>query len=302
MILRHAVTPEESGAELKNIVRRGMGISASLLIRLKYSGGLAVNGRPEFSNYRAEAGDVIELDVTAAEPDTEVEPERGELETLMEDQWLIAVNKPSGVIVHPSRAKNSGTLQNFILGHLADTGQRLICHAVNRLDRDTSGVVLFAKSACAKSMLAAALSMPEAEKEYTALVAGSFSPENGVIDAPVGRVQEGNMLRAVLPEGQRAVTHYKTVRRSGEYSIVKFLLQTGRTHQIRVHCLYSGCPILGDGLYFTDKSRAISEKLGVKGQALHAGRLRFRHPGTGDLTELTAPVRRPDIAEFMCVW
>jgi RluA family pseudouridine synthase len=299
VILRHLVTADESGRELKSIVRREMGISAALLIQLKYSGGLVVNGKAEFSNYRTAEGDAIELDVTASEPDTDVPAEDGDVDILMEDEWLIAVNKPSGVLVHPSRAKFTGTVQNFLLGYLKRTGQRLICHAVNRLDRDTSGVVLFAKSGYAKDRLTRALASSTAVKEYIALTAGHFEPGCGTIDAPIRRVEEGNMRRAVLPDGQRAVTHYETLERAGEYSLMGFTLETGRTHQIRVHCLYSGCPILGDRLYFTENSREISERLGLTAQALHAEKLKFIHPATGEPIELIAPVKREDLRRVL---
>jgi len=176
------------------------------------------------------------------------------------------------------------------------------CHAVNRLDRDTGGVVLFAKNSYMKALASAALAEESATKEYLALVYGAM-PERGVIDAPIRRLEERNMLRVPSLDGQRAVTHYETIHitktREENTSLVRLRLETGRTHQIRVHCLHIGHPVMGDKLYNTEESRCLSEKLGIKSQALHANKLGFTEPLSGQRIEVVAP---PKPENFPCIF
>ena len=293
MIIEHRVKAEEEGIALLLILRQSMGLSAAAVRALKAHGGLYVDGVKQFTTYQVRAGELVTADVSLAERDGDNLPEAGPLAVLWEDEGLIAVNKPAGLIVHPSRARLTGTLANFVAGYLESGGQRPICHIVNRLDRDTSGVVLFAKNAHMKAK--AVMALTAAEKRYTALVLGSLTPSDGVIDLPIRRFEPQNMRRIVAEDGRRAVTYYRTLAQgvlAGETcSALELTLETGRTHQIRVHCLAQAAPLIGDPLYCTDQSAALSLKLGVGRQLLHSHYLGFYHPLTGAWVGISAPVQ-----------
>jgi 23S rRNA pseudouridine1911/1915/1917 synthase len=298
MILTYTV-PEGAPVKVYTALRRELGLSSSLVRRMKVTGGILLDGAPVHTTAEALPGSVVSADVTAAEPDCGIVPQDGDVDILYEDEGLLAANKPAGLLVHPSPTRYTGTLANFIAGYLARTGGDGRCHAVNRLDRDTSGVVLFAKNAYMKERAADALSEPDAGKEYAALVCGCPSEPSGVIDVPIRRLEAGNLLRVPDPDGQRAVTEYEVADSREGVSLLRLRLRTGRTHQIRVHCLYLGIPLLGDCLYFTDASRAMSEALGISAQALHARHLRFREPLSGRQLELEAPLLRQDMQKLV---
>jgi len=292
VILTYKACGEDAGRKVYAVLRREFRLSETLVRRLKRYDAIRVDGQPVFTDYRLSPGQVVRVDVTAGEEPSGSVPEAGPIEILFENEGLLAVRKPPGLITHPSRARYTGTLANFVAGYLKAKGEGETCHAVNRLDRDTSGVVLFAKNGYMKALASEALGRPEARKEYTALVCGVPEPLRGTVDRPIRRLRERDMLRIVAEDGQRAVTHYETLgvlEGDCRVSLLRLRLETGRTHQIRVHMLHIGCPILGDGLYSTDASRAISKRLGVETQALHAGVLRFTEPLSGRYLEITAP-------------
>ena len=309
MILRHQVTREEEGTALLLILRRSMGLSAAAVKALKAHDGLEVDGVLRFTTYVVTAGEIVTADVTRAEGESDNLPEDGPLKILFEDAGLIAVDKPPGCIVHPSHSRNTETLANFVAGYLQKSGARPICHIVNRLDRDTSGVVLFAKNAHVKAR--ATVALHSGIKRYTAVIWGEMTPAHGVIDLPIRRLQPRDMLRIVAQDGKPAVTRYRTVGQgvfgtdgeAGEhssplqrYSVLEMTLETGRTHQIRVHCLARGAPLVGDPLYHTAESRAKNQALGVSRQLLHSHYLAFPHPMTGDWVEITSPAVFPEVA------
>ena len=292
MILTYRVSGGEMGRGVYSVLRSEMGLSETAIRRLKRSDAISVNGRSAFTNERLDLGDVVAADVSKAEPESGVVPERGDIEIIYEDEGLVAVNKPAGLLTHPSRAKYTGTLANFVAWHLLERDGAGQCHAVNRLDRDTSGVVLFAKNSHMKALTSKALSDPDSEKEYIALVFGEPDEREGTVDLPIIRLREGDMMRGVSPDGQRAVTRYVTLGSFEAFgdviSLVRMKLETGRTHQIRVHFLAVGNPVLGDGMYYTERSCALSEKIGIHAQALHARRILFREPFGGEMVEITA--------------
>jgi len=296
MIITYTATEKDIGRTVYSIARRELNVSAALLRRLKAANAINVSNAPVFTNYILSPSETVSLDIAAAEQPCDNLPEQGEIDILFENEGLLAVNKPAGIIVHPSRSKNTGTLANFVAGYLGT------CHAVNRLDRDTSGVVLFAKNSYMKALASDALSEQSATKEYLAAVHG-IMPERGVIDTPIRRLEERNMLRIPSQDGQRAVTCYKTIciKEAGEenVSLVRLRLETGRTHQIRVHCLHIGHPVLGDKLYSTEESRVLSIKLGISTQALHAFKLGFTEPLSRQYIEITAPVKPEN---FPCIF
>ncbi|MGE4483735.1 MAG: RluA family pseudouridine synthase [Oscillospiraceae bacterium] len=302
MIITHKTEESQDGRILLGVLRREMKLSASLVRRLKQSSAITVNGESVYTNYVLKAGDEISADITAVEPASDLVPENGDIEVLFENSGLLAVNKLCGMLVHPSRAKYTGTLSNLAAGYLMKSTGNGCCHAVNRLDRDTSGVVLFAKNAHYKDLASRALKDGSAVKEYLAVVCGTFEEHSGIIDLPIKRAREGDMLRVVSPDGQSAVTKYETLSTHeypfGTVSYLRLRLLTGRTHQIRVHCTAMGHPLLGDVLYNDEASRAISEKLGFSAQALHASYLSFRDPVSGKLLDIVAPINRTDMANI----
>ena len=304
MILRYTVPQQSGSKKLLTVLKAEMHLSASLVRRLKHVQAIYVDGRPVYTDHVVAPGEKITADLLAAEPACDIVPENGPLTILFEDKCFLAADKPSGLLVHPSRARYMGTLANYVAGYLLNSGGSGCCHAVNRLDRDTSGIVLFAKNSHWKALGSRALRGSEAEKDYLALVEGVPEGPSGTIDLPIRRQRSGDMLRIVADDGQRAVTHFETVATTSydgaDVSLLHLVLETGRTHQIRVHCLAMGHPLLGDNLYHTASSQALSERLGIRTQALHAGRLQFRHPLTEELVTLTAPVGRCDLRKMLC--
>ncbi|MCL2200686.1 MAG: RluA family pseudouridine synthase [Oscillospiraceae bacterium] len=289
MKLSYTALEKDIGRTVHSIMRKELRISATMMRRLKQSDAISVSGTSVFTNFALSQGDTVTIDLSAAEPPCDNIPEFADIEILFENEGILAVNKPVGMLIHPSRARHTGTLSNYVAGYLTAP-----CHAVNRLDRDTSGVVLFAKNSYMKHLASQSLSAPDAKKEYLALVCGEIS-EQGTIDVPITRLEERNLIRVPSPGGQRAVTHFQRLEliigatsSLTLASLVKFSLETGRTHQIRVHCLHIGHPILGDKLYSNESSTAVSQSLGITTQALHAQLLGFTEPLSGQYIEITA--------------
>ena len=188
------------------------------------------------------------------------------------------------MLIHPSRSRNTDTLANFVLGYYQKTGQNSAFHPLTRLDRDTYGVVLLAKNSHIHGLLMAT----RVQKTYHAWVCGGPDTDAGIIDAPIGRKPLPSLLRQVMADGKPSVTEYKVLERKGELTRLALTPVTGRTHQLRVHCSYMGYPILGDPQYGNEKSRELSEKMGISTQLLGAKSLVFAHPITGERLEITS--------------
>ena len=257
-------------------------MSASLMNKLKWGDALRVNGVPQRTNYPVKPGDVIT--VRLEEETIEYPAEDGPLHVLFEDDHILVVDKPAGMLIHPSRAKNDGTLANFVAGYYRRTGQKCAFHPMTRLDRDTFGVVLLAKNAHVHSLLQSC----EVRKTYHALVFGHPEQAEGVIDAPIARRPLPSLLRYVGPEGKPSVTEYRVLETGEGYAKLALRPVTGRTHQLRVHCAYMGFPILGDPQYGSEGSQAFSLERGLTHQMLCARRLEFIHPMTGEPMCLTS--------------
>lgn len=278
MTLRYTVPPQGAGRKLGDLCRSELRLSAVQLRRLKTEQGLLVNGSPAFTSCVLQAGDRVTVLMREEVP--EYPPEPGDLHILFEDPLMLVLDKPQGLIVHPTHSRNTGTLANQVWAYLLARGEEG-CHAVNRLDRDTGGVILFAKSAWACRLLIEALAAPDAEKTYLAAVYGVPSPESGRIDLPIRRPDPRDLRREVGEPGESAGTEYQLLETRDSCSLVQLRLLTGRTHQIRVHMRAVGCPLLGDKLYGTEASLARSAELEQRVQALHCCRLRFIHPLSG---------------------
>ena len=260
-------------------------MSAGLMNRLKWQDKIYVNGIPQHTDYPVQPGDVITVPLDEPEPDYPAED--GELTVLYEDEHILAVDKPAGMLIHPSRSRLTGTLANRVLGYYQRTGQKCAFHPLTRLDRDTFGIVLLAKN----SHIHALLSACNPEKTYQALIFGQFPQEKGLIDAPIGRLPLPSLLRRVDPEGKPSQTRYQVLETLENHSRVELQPITGRTHQLRVHCAHLGCPILGDPQYGSEASQAFSRQMGLTYQQLCATRLQFRHPITGEEMCLESQMR-----------
>ncbi len=261
---------------LSSFLRGELKMSSGLMNTLKWGEGIQVNGVPQHTNFPVKPGDVITVALDEKAP--EYPAENGPLDILYEDDHILVTDKPAGMLIHPSRAKNEGTLANFVAGYYRRTGQNSAFHPVTRLDRDTFGIVLLAKNAHVHSLLQAS----EIRKTYHAWVFGGPEKENGTIDAPIARRPLPSLLRYVAPEGKSALTEYQVLLRNDGLCKLELRPVTGRTHQLRVHCAYMGWPILGDPQYGSPESQGVSSALGLESQMLCAKRLEFIHPMTGE--------------------
>ncbi|MDR7522210.1 MAG: RluA family pseudouridine synthase [Armatimonadota bacterium] len=237
--------------------------------------------------YRVRAGDRITVEIPPAPPSI-LQPEPIPLDIVYEDEAVLVVNKPAGLVVHPGAGRRSGTLVHAVLAHcpgLAGIGGEGRPGIVHRLDRDTSGLMVIAKTDAALRSLAAQIQARRAQRAYLALVWGRVAGSGGVVDAPIGRDPRHRTRMAVVASGRRAVTHYQVVERFAAATLIEARLETGRTHQIRVHCASLGHPVVGDPVYGRRPN-----PWGVRRQALHAHRLAFVHPETGEEMVLTAPL------------
>lgn len=267
---------------LSDILRSEMHISTGLMNRAKWSENILVNGVPQHTDYQVSAGDMVILRME--EPEPNYPAENSPLTILYEDDWILAVDKPAGMLVHPSRSCNTGTLANFVAGYYAKTGQTAAFHPVTRLDRDTFGVVLVAKN----SHIHAALQAGKVQKRYHALVFGCPEASKGIIDAPIARKPLPSLLREIHPMGKPSVTRYWTMEEKTYCTKLALEPVTGRTHQLRLHCAYIGCPILGDPQYGSAESQALSKAYDLFTQALCAHSISFIHPITEELVTITS--------------
>ena len=259
--------------------------SRSQIKQLLDGGNITVNGKTEKAKYKVKSGDVIRLE----EPETktlELRPENIPLDIVYEDDDVIVINKPQGMVVHPAPGHDDHTLVNALLYHcpLSTINGTFRPGIVHRIDKDTSGLLMVAKNDKAHRSLAKQLKDKTNIREYVALVHGRIAEDEGTINAPIGRSLKDRKKQAVVKDGRNAVTHFEVLKRYRDYTLVKCILETGRTHQIRVHMKYIGHPLVGDPLYGPKKT------IKGNGQFLHAGKLGFVHPTTGKLLIFEAPL------------
>jgi len=264
-------------------------LTRSAAQKLLQSGGVTKNGAPVKKNYRVEAGDVFL--VSLPEPEAaEISAQDIPLDVVYEDDDVIVVNKPRGMVVHPAPGHADGTLVNALMAHcgasLSGIGGVIRPGIVHRIDKDTSGLIIAAKNDFSHLSLSAQLKDHSLAREYEAVVCGRIKEDKGTVDAPIGRHPTDRKRQCVTEKNSRpAVTHYEVVARYNGYTHVRCRLETGRTHQIRVHMAHIGHPVLGDLVY----GRKKPEK-GLSGQCLHARCLVFTHPRTGGRMELSCPL------------
>ena len=255
-------------------------------------GNVTVNGQPVKPKYKLAVGDQVVVSPEAPQK-IDLEPENIPLDIVYEDDDVLVVNKPQGMVVHPAPGHPNHTLVNALLYHspLSTINGEFRPGIVHRIDKDTSGLLMVAKNDMAHRSLAAQLKAKTNQREYVALVHGVIKQEAGTIDAPIGRSRKDRKKQAIVSDGRHAVTHFKVLKRYRHYTLVSCRLETGRTHQIRVHMKSIGHPLAGDPLYGPRKT------LPGKGQYLHARELGFKHPRTGKQLLFTAPL--PDYFQRM---
>ena len=261
-----------AGMTLRDYLSKRLQFSRRSIIALKKSGGTYINGNGCHMNVLLKEMDKIEITFEDSESEN-ILPEQMDLDIVFEDEYLIVLNKMAGMPVHPTRKHVMGTLANGLAYYWMDSGTSIKIRPINRLDKDTSGLVVFAKNAHIQHLLSFYVGKEEFKKEYIAIVHGQMPETEGTIDLPISREAEKAMKRIVQVHGDRAITHYRTIAVFEKYSIVNITLQTGRTHQIRVHMSHMGHPLLGDTMY--GGSTELIER-----QALHAEKITMLHPIT----------------------
>lgn len=293
-----AVTAENEGERLDKIVPvLADDLSRAAVQKLIESGSVTVNGKKADKKTKCRSGDVIEIDLPDPVP-LDAVPQNIPIETVYEDDDLLVVNKPKGMVVHPAAGNPDGTLVNALLyhcdGRLSSINGVIRPGIVHRIDKDTSGLLIVAKNDEAHRGLAEQIKTHSFKREYRAVVVGHMPHRSGTVNMPLGRSRNDRKKQAVNGLNPReAVTHYETLLSFDGFDYVRFVLETGRTHQIRVHAAYIGHPVAGDVVY-GDKKRTY----GLSGQCLHAAVIGFVHPKTGEYLEFSAPLP-PYFTEFL---
>lgn len=284
MQLKHIVTAAEDNVPLRNILRRSLCLSNTLLKKMKPTQRVLVNGQPYRFIDRVHHGDVISVWLQFADEESTIPPQDIPLDILYEDDTVIALNKPQNMVIHPCAGHPDGTLGNALMGYYCRTGQKVKLRPMGRLDKDTTGIVLFAKNQYVQDFLTRQMKEHRYEKKYLGIVHGSFDPPKGEISLPIARKEGSIIERITHPDGAESLTLYSTIKEYEAYSLVQFRIITGRTHQIRVHCAAVGKPLLGDTLYGNIPTFLISR------QALHSYMISFIHPISGERITLKAPI------------
>ena len=294
--MRYTVDEGQAGRRLDELLCELSELSRSRAAKLIESGDATLNGKTVSKKHQPKVGDVIELTLPEPEPSIAL-PENIPLDIIYEDGDIIVINKPSGMVVHPAPGNYTGTLVNALLYHSGDSlsgiGGVLRPGIVHRIDKDTSGLLVVAKNDAAHAALSKQMQTHGIVREYHALVNGGFKNDSGTVDLPIGRHPEDRKKMAVIRDGtaREAITHYEVIERFGPITYLKLRLETGRTHQIRVHMSTLGHPLLGDTVYGGGKTPFEKRHAPLlSGQALHAKHLSFRHPTTGEPVDFESPL------------
>ena len=286
---KYIVTENEKGKRLDAyIATKNENITRTSAQRMIEEGNILVNGEKQKVSYKINTDDVVTV-VPEEIKEVSIEAEDIPIDVIYEDNDIIVVNKPKGMVVHPANGNYNGTLVNAIMGMCKETlsgiGGELRPGIVHRLDKDTSGLLIIAKNDKAHVKMSDQIKNHEVKKTYIALVRGVIKENEATIDMPIGRSTSDRKKMAVNKDGKNAITHIKVLKRYDKYTLLQVNIETGRTHQIRVHLSYIGYPIIGDTTYSNGKN-----EFGVVGQCLHAKSLEFKHPITGKEMKLEAPL------------
>ena len=286
---KHIVSSEEKGKRLDSYIASICNdITRTSAERMIKNGEILVNDKTQKAAYKINEGDIITIQ--KSEPkEIEIKAQDIPIEIIYEDNDIIVVNKPKGMVVHPANGNPDGTLVNAIMAKcknsLSGIGGEIRPGIVHRIDKDTSGLLIIAKNDTAHVNMSEQIKNHEVKKTYIALVRGVIKENEATIDMPIGRSTSDRKKMAVNRNGKNAVTHIKVIKRYDKYTLVEVNIETGRTHQIRVHLSHIGYPIIGDYTYSNGKN-----EFGVEGQCLHAKSLEFKHPITGKEMKLEAPL------------
>ena len=283
-IITYTIDSASAGLRIEQYLRR-RGYSYQNLTQLKkMRESILINGVWSYMRTPLKDGDILTVHIQEPESSPNIPPVKLPLDIVYEDEDIVVVNKPAGMPVHPSLNNYENSLANGLMYYYQEQGKPFIFRCTNRLDRDTSGLTVVAKHMVSSSILSSMGMRHEITREYLAIVRGALKPSEGTIDAPIGRTGSSLIERKIdFENGERAVTHYRVVEEQNGHSLVSLILETGRTHQIRVHMKYIGHPLVGDYLYNPDMEY-------IDRQALHSHRLSFTHPVTGEKMEFTAPL------------
>lgn len=283
--LTYTVPPEHSGVEVGTLLRRGLGFSATLIKRVKYlEDGISLDGVRVTTRTRAEAGQCLRVRLSDSERRSEIQPAPGVLDILYEDEDLLVLNKAPGMAVHPGVGHWTDTLGSALLDYYDRCAIPADFHPVHRLDKGTSGAMVVTKHAYAQDQLRQALHSGAFRREYLAVCDGAPPTEHGTVDLPLAHAGDSVIRQEIRSDGLPAHTEYEVLQHTPSRTLVRLRLQTGRTHQIRVHMAAIGCPLTGDFLYGTEDQALISRP------ALHSHILSFVHPVTGEELTFTVPL------------
>ncbi|MVX65228.1 RluA family pseudouridine synthase [Clostridium chromiireducens] len=284
-ILEKQVDNIEKGTKIREYLKVELGLSTRLIRSASLDKRIFVNGEVVKMNRVLNSGEVIKIDL-AKDESQDIAPEKMDIDIVYEDEDILVVNKKPFMVVHPTKSYQSGTLANGVIYYFMESGQNCIVRLVSRLDMNTSGLIIIAKNQFSHGMLSKEMSENKVEKKYLALIHGIMKEKQGTIDLPIYKPEgiENGIRRVIDERGQRSITHYKVVEEYNESSLVECKLETGRTHQIRVHLSHLGHPIYGDTLYgYGDEEGDL-----IKRQALHAYGLDFKSPRSGEVLSLRA--------------
>lgn len=291
--LEKKVSKEYEGATIREFLKEDLGLSSRLIRRSSIEKRILVNKKEVRMRYIVHSGDLVQINLQSDESQN-ITPEKMDLDIVYEDEDILVINKKPYMVVHPTKTYQSGTLANGVLFYFKETNQNCIVRLVSRLDMNTSGLIIIAKNQFAHMALSKEMEENNLEKRYLAIVHGNLKEKEGTIDAPIYRPdgEEFGTMRIVDERGQRSITHYKVIESFKDADLVECLLETGRTHQIRVHMKHLGHPIYGDTLYGFEGDEEL-----IPRQALHAYGLDFKSPKTKETLSLRAKL--PDDMESL---
>ena len=285
-----AVTAEDSGKRVDVFLSEHFSVTRTAAARLLDEGAALVNDAAAAKNRKLREGDAVSLEMPPVK-ETETLPENIPLSIVYEDEDIAVIDKPKGMVVHPAAGNEDGTLVNALLYHMGDRlsgiGGERRPGIVHRIDKDTSGLLVIAKNDFAHNILSEGLKTHSIDREYMAVAVGNFKEDSGTVNKPIDRNPRDRKKMAVVAGGREAITHYTVAERFGQYTLLAIKLETGRTHQIRVHMSSIGHPLLGDEVYGGGKSNL---KIHLEGQTLHAYRLTLTHPRSGEIMTFESPL------------